>query len=78
MITQVSARRFAGRHERKCNMKKKWILSGLLALCLCLAWIPCAYADEYIALGSYTAGSELDCPIANVIGEVSDGIRIYY
>ncbi|MBO5495917.1 MAG: bacterial Ig-like domain-containing protein, partial [Oscillospiraceae bacterium] len=64
-------------------MKKKWILSGLLALCLCLAWIPCAYADEYIALGSYTAGSELDCPIANVIGEeeltvenLPDGLRV--
>ena len=47
-------------------MKKKWIFSGLLALCLCLALLPCAYADEYITLGSFTAGSDLECPIASV------------
>ena len=47
-------------------MKKKWIFSGLLALCLCLALLPCAYADEYITLGSFTAGRDLECPIASV------------
>ncbi len=64
-------------------MKKKWIFSGLLVLLLMLALLPCAYADEYITLGSFTAGSELEYPIASFLsaGECTvenlpDGLRV--
>ena len=64
-------------------MKKKWIFSGLLALLLMLALLPCAYADEYISLGSYTAGSELEYPIASglsagerTVENLPDGLRV--
>lgn len=64
-------------------MKKKWIFSGLLALLLMLALLPCAYADEYITLGGFTAGSELEYPIASVVGagertveNLPDGLRV--
>lgn len=47
-------------------MKKKCFVSALLSLLLILPLSPRAHADEYIALGSYTAGREMECPITTV------------
>ena len=45
---------------------KKFLTSLALALLAVFSVLPCAYAEEYVPLGSYTAGENLNCYISNV------------
>ena len=45
---------------------KKFLTSLALALLAVFSVLPCAYAEEYVPLGSYTAGEKLNCYISNV------------
>ena len=45
---------------------KKFLTSLALALLAVFSVLPCAYAEEYVPLGSYTAGDNLNCYISNV------------
>ena len=55
----------------KSTMKKIILLSAFVLLLLCLS--PAAFAEEYCALGTYPAGSEISCYIgqipADAVGE---------
>ena len=45
---------------------KKFLTSLALALLAVFSVLPCAYAEEYVPLGSYAAGEKLNCYISNV------------
>ena len=45
---------------------KKLLTSLALALLAVFSVLPCAYAEEFVPLGSYTAGDNLNCYISNV------------
>ena len=45
---------------------KKFLTSLALALLVVFSVLPCAYAEEFVPLGSYTAGDTLNCYISNV------------